>query len=202
MRTAFVVFLMALSCVAQPWTMNDPAWLGQQAAPTAGGGPGTLGKTTTTGSIIGPDANQVYAYRAQATSSGTLTLGEIWHNDGTAGSIAIIAVYTSNNSSLPSDTALSLVGYCTPITAGSSTGWKTASMNGGSVTSGAFYWVVVIRDTTVATWQGVYDGTATLFYRGDANTQGWYPTPPSTLSASGWSTGSGLAPFSAYVTIQ
>lgn len=38
MRTAFVVFLMALSCAAQPWTMNDPAWMGQQAAPAAAGG--------------------------------------------------------------------------------------------------------------------------------------------------------------------
>lgn len=184
--------------LAQAFTWNDPAFMAQQkAAAAGGGGGGIIGDNTIEASSIGPDASQIYAFRAQATSGGTLGSAFMYHDGSTASGNAKLAIYTSNNTTPATDTARALVGVVSgALNGGGAAQWVSSAIGSGTVTNGAFYWIVIYRDTTVATWATRYNGSGTLFFK----TVDEYTTPPTTMDSAGWSNGA-FAPLSAYVTL-
>jgi hypothetical protein len=121
-----------------------------------------------------------------ATSSGTLNL--CGANDLAAGQQIKIAVY---DGTAPSG----IVGIAT-IT-GSGTGWDTAVMSGGTITSGHSYSICAFVSSATGNWD-CYHGTGATHYA--ATNMGYFASPPSNADGI-YNTGSWL-PINYYVRFQ
>ncbi len=132
-------------------------------------------------------------YRVQATGSGTLTTANLYNSSGLSAD-AKVAVYTS--SSTTPDVSDTQVGISGTVSSNGTANWFTASMSGGAVTSGNFYWIAIFVSTAQG-WTVHSPHTETLWYK---TTSGYYASPPADLSGVTSSLG-GFADISCYIDV-
>lgn len=156
-----------------------------------------LGPTTIGGSSDNWSADYAVLNRVQATGSGTLTTGFIYAGT-TATQNMKVAVYTSSGASpAAGDTQVGISGT---VAASGAAGWYSASMSGGTITNGNFYWVCVFLQNSGGGWQHQYGSpnpAGSIYYRSGS---GYYASPPaSNLSSVVNNAAEGI--MSAYITV-
>ena len=143
--------------------------------------------------------DQAGMYRVQASGSGTLGDAYIYYNYASGAKNCIVCVYNAAASGAP-DASDTKVGCSSAIASGSTEGFKTAAMDGGSVVSGNYYWIAIFVESGGDAWwaaQGNEVGKSLWYLSGS----GYYASQPA--DASGMSNESPNAgEMSIYVTVE
>lgn len=191
MKRLRLVLLFAVLLLA-PSTWAGPEIFFQAVVKTSAG---LVGDTGTETGDLGLSAGWGIAYRVQATATGSLANGYLYHSD-TNNASAMVAIYSSSASTPQSGDAL--VGVSGEIVGGTTTGWKSSAMSGGTVTSGNWYWVIIcVSATSSNNWGSKNNTTHPVFLNTGA---GFYEMTPSTLgaTAASFNQSDGYGPISAY----
>ncbi len=197
---SILIFLLTSQGWCQSGAVLSGAVVVGAGGSAAAGSCGIIGDNVDSGSANTSDSGQVHVLtRFAAGCSGTLTTAYLIHGDTTDAS-AKLCVYTSDGTDIwTTDTARVLVGCSTQIVGGTSTGWKSGAMGGGSVTNGSYYWLVLAVEGS-AGWSRKNKGNAgmTLWYKNDSN---WYTTPPDPGTNTGFGAASNWGTIPMYITI-
>jgi hypothetical protein len=149
--------------------------------------------------VGGINPGEAFASRAQADCTGTLGTAYVYHGDTVASEVKI-CVYNDAGTASALDTSDTLVGCTAAMSIDTSTGWKTGAINAGSVTSGNYYWVIILTNSALGTFAPVYSSSPSLSWWHIDWTSN-FATPPANTGA-GWADIGTYAPISAYVTIK
>jgi hypothetical protein len=138
-----------------------------------------------TGSTLAPG----YTYLNLHTADCTGTLNTIYFYYNYTEDVNFrLAIYADDGDSIPyiGDT---LVAVSAVMNTGSSIGWKSASLNTGSVTQGQQYWFAVFIQAAGNNLYGLRSTTGSARY--SMSSSGHYTTPPANLDGTWTSTGTG-----------
>lgn len=160
--------------------------------------PFNLGSSNTGSATDLLSTDSTLSYRIQASASGVLQTGYFYFGSYNSPAQVKIAIYGPSLTTTPvTDTTAPLVGVSGVLNY-SPNSWVSASMSGGTVAAGSYYWVTIITSTTnVIKYAYTVAGSTTAYY---GSSPGNYASP----SAFVWATASTTteAPISAYVTAQ
>jgi hypothetical protein len=137
-------------------------------------------------------------YEATADCTGTLGTGYAYHNNTTAANVKTCVFLKGTNPD--TNGTNTKVGCSSSIAGGTSTGWKTSAMDGGSVTGTASYWVCIFVESGGSDFEiKAGDGTYTFWY---LTGSGYYASPPANLYNVSFSSSAASAYRNFYVTIK
>jgi hypothetical protein len=160
-----------------------------------------IGDRTQEASAMDIPPGYAIIYRSQADCSGTLE-SAYWYHGDTNNTAAKVCIYSSSAATPQSGDAK--IGCSAEFSPGTTTGWKTVSIGSGSVTSGSYYWVVVMVNSTGANYNTPYTTTQSCYFSdisGGFGT-GSYASPPSTFGATSFTESPNTGPLSVYVRLQ
>lgn len=159
--------------------------------------PPVLGTNTIGASNNIENADGGMAYRVQASSSGTLQNAFFYFANYNGGSAVKVCVYGPSTNTTPlTDSTAPLIGKSVSL-AYSSNAWVSGAMDGGTIVSGSFYWVVIyVSSAQGVKWVYPSSGATTSF---DGSAAGSYTTPDATIHGFGGSAANG--PISCYITV-
>jgi hypothetical protein len=141
-----------------------------------------IGTITAGGSSASIGTARMYCMLYQADCTGTLGTAYLYGLSNAA-KISVYSTTDTDHASTP--TVGTLVGYSGAISFGGEAGWVNSATNGGSVTSGNYYWLCIHTTTTSPTFY--YTTGLNRWY---IDITGVYTTPPSALPVAGDCTGS------------
>lgn len=198
MRYLLLPLLLTISCIGQSG-LRSPAFVAN-LKPAAGAATFSFGLDTIAANADTWGADSGIWMRVQASASGTLQKAFVYVNN-TAAVEAKVCVYgVDTDSTLNAEDAL--LGTSDAIVGGGSAGWWPvggATMSGGSITSGSYYWLVIFLDTSSPTWAVRTENSSTVVYKVTAGMHDSPPADGSTITASG---AGAYGRISVYVTAQ
>lgn len=138
----------------------------------------------------------IRCFLATADCSGTLKTAYAYTTDAGGSASVKICIYTEGDADTAPDSSDLKVGCSSAISESGGAGWKSAAMEGGTVTNTTSYWVCMFNSATEG-WESVGNDSSDIWYA----SSDYYTSPPANLG-SDITNHAAVGPYSIYVTIE